>query len=343
MAGGLVSTVVRLGDISYYMHPLNLSGSHLDIPTFDRDTAAEACTILTVDDQFPTASVLQTILDDFRTKADVWSRDFIGTIIVQTTETDLQLTENDKNILRSLGANDIRLFYDGAAEVQLPQGPYSCITVSFTKPIGCTPILQNAFIAATVPDDGDGFRSLDASAYGEQFPSALTVAVPSRLYYTKSYLKGLKTGASSRAYTELYPHKEESAALVKQLIDLGFAIVGKLKTTRFADSEWPTSDWVDYHGPWNPRGDGYLTPSGSSAGSASAVSTYTWLDTFGEHQITIGGSGNFRNETHAWSRKYHRNWDTIGGFVRTATEFKTLADALYDTAETECKTYEVRS
>lgn len=138
------------------------------------------------------------------------------------------------------------------------------------------------------------FRPLDAAAYGEQFPSALTVAVPSRLYYKKTTkkpyaglrlavkdiidLKGLKTGASSRAYTELYPTKEATAETVQRLIDLGFVIVGKLKSTQFADSEWPTCDYVDYHGPFNPRGDGYLTPSGSSSGSASAISTYQWLD-----------------------------------------------------------------
>lgn len=91
-------------------------------------------------------------------------------------------------------------------------------------------------------------------------------------------LKGLKTGASSRAYTELYPTKEANAETIQRLIGLGFVLVGKLKTTQFADSEWPTRDWVDYHGPFNPRGDGYLTPSGSSAGSASAVSSYAWLD-----------------------------------------------------------------
>lgn len=138
------------------------------------------------------------------------------------------------------------------------------------------------------------FRPLDAAAYGEQFPSALTVAVPSRLYYQKTVakpyaglrlaikdiidLKGLKTGASSRAYTELHPVRNKTAEIVQRLIDMGFIVVGKLKSTQFADSEWPTCDYVDYHGPFNPRGDGYLTPSGSSSGSASAVATYHWLD-----------------------------------------------------------------
>lgn len=35
------------------------------------------------------------------------------------------------------------------------------------------------------------------------------------------------------------------------------------------------------------------------------------------------------------------NWDTVGGFARTATEFKSLAQALYGSAETEGRIYEV--
>lgn len=120
------------------------------------------------------------------------------------------------------------------------------------------------------------------------------MAVPSRLYYEKTAekpyagtrigikdiidLKGLKTGCSSRAYTSFYTKREHNAAIVQHLIDLGFVIVGKTKTTQFADSEWPTADWVDYHGPFNPRADGYLTTSGSSAGSAAATAAYDWLD-----------------------------------------------------------------
>ncbi|KAM0467068.1 hypothetical protein ACHAPV_000582 [Trichoderma viride] len=368
MAGKVVTTVVRVGDISYYMHPLALSNSQRDLLEFDRDTVAEACTMLTIDGQFPTTSELQAILEDFKTKDDVWSREFIGTIIIQTTEIDRKVTEDEKDILRSLGASDIRLFPNGVPGAQLPQGPYFLHHGQLHQAYRLYPDTADAFIVSTVPDDGDGFRSLDASAYGEQFPSALTVAVPSRLYYTKSTekpyaglriaikdiidLKGLKTGASSRAYTELYPVKEESAEIVKRLINLGFVIVGKLKTTQFADSEWPTSDWVDYHGPWNPRGDGYLTPSGSSAGSASAVSTYTWLgmslgtDTLGSIRSPSAAQGIFGMRSTLGAANttgvvpYSSNWDTVGGFARTAAEFKSLAQALYGSAETEGKIYE---
>jgi Asp-tRNA(Asn)/Glu-tRNA(Gln) amidotransferase A subunit family amidase len=91
-------------------------------------------------------------------------------------------------------------------------------------------------------------------------------------------LSGLRTTGSSRAYAELHDPKESNAVIVQHLLELGFIVVGKVKTTQFADSEWPTCDWVDYHAPFNPRGDGYLTTSGSSAGSAAAVAAYEWLD-----------------------------------------------------------------
>lgn len=35
------------------------------------------------------------------------------------------------------------------------------------------------------------------------------------------------------------------------------------------------------------------------------------------------------------------NWDTVGGFARSAAEFKSLAQALYGSAKTEGKIYAV--
>lgn len=120
------------------------------------------------------------------------------------------------------------------------------------------------------------------------------MAVPSRLYYKPTTekpfagtrigikdiidLSGLRTGASSRAYTQLYGPRSENADVVQKILELGFIIVGKLKSTQFVDSEWPTCDYVDYHAPFNPRADGYQTTSGSSSGSAAAIASYEWLD-----------------------------------------------------------------
>lgn len=65
--------------------------------------------------------------------------------------------------------------------------------------------------------------------------------------------------------------------LIIQQIDLGAIIVGKQKTAQLASAADPW-DWTDFQPPFNPRGDGYLTCSASSAGSACSIAAYEWLD-----------------------------------------------------------------
>lgn len=58
-------------------------------------------------------------------------------------------------MLRSLGASDVRLFYNGAAEAQLPQGPYFLHYGQLYQAYRLYPDTADAFIVATVPDDSD--------------------------------------------------------------------------------------------------------------------------------------------------------------------------------------------
>ena len=120
------------------------------------------------------------------------------------------------------------------------------------------------------------------------------IAVPSRVTFTDKEsrpltgmriavkdvidVEGYRTGASNRAYHALYPPKAVSSPIVDELISLGAVVIGKTKSTQFALGEEPTADWIDYHCPFNPRGDGYQTTEGSSAGSGAAVAAYDWLD-----------------------------------------------------------------
>lgn len=122
-----------------------------------------------------------------------------------------------------------------------------------------------------------------------------SIAVPSRLYYPppsaeKPFngvrlgvkdiynLTGLKTSEGNRAWYHLYPPATDTAVAVQRLVDLGAIVVGKTRTSQFANGEQPTADWVDYHDPFNPRGDGYGDPSSSSAGAGSAEASYSWID-----------------------------------------------------------------
>ena len=126
------------------------------------------------------------------------------------------------------------------------------------------------------------------------FDYVRTVAVPSRHYFTPSAekplsglriaikdiydLNGVRTAASNRAFRELYPARKKTAIVIQKLIDYGAIVVGKTKTTTFADRELATQDWIDTHSPYNPRGDGYIWGGGSSTGSATAMAAYDWLD-----------------------------------------------------------------
>lgn len=126
------------------------------------------------------------------------------------------------------------------------------------------------------------------------FGPTLSIAVPSRLYFPPdpskplhglriavkdNYdLKGVHTVASNKSFLRFRAPAEKTAPAIQDLISKGAIIVGKTKMTTFADREYSPSDWIDYYCPFNPRGDGYLVPEGSSTGSAAAVAAYDWLD-----------------------------------------------------------------
>ena len=145
--------------------------------------------------------------------------------------------------------------------------------------------VQGAFSETSIRNADGSYSVLPANVPGQ----SLAVAVPSRLYYTKTPekplagvrmgvkdifdVRGLKTSNGNRAWYGLYPAANRTAIAVQNLIDAGAVVVGKMKTSQFANGETATADWVDYHAPFNPRGDGYQDPSSSSAGPAAGAGT----------------------------------------------------------------------
>ncbi|KUJ13957.1 putative glutamyl-tRNA amidotransferase subunit A [Mollisia scopiformis] len=313
------STVVRFSDVAYYMHDVPEVGH-----TIGAGQVREPCTVIEIGNTEMSPKMLCEIIARFGRSDDVWSKEFLRSVVIQSHGRLSSLQPNGK--LHPA----YRLYPD----------------------------TSGSFIVATVPTRNPiQYKPLDAVAYGETYPSALTIAVPSRLHFTKTDeqpyagfrvgikdiidLKGLRTGASSRSYTKLYGPREQNAAVVQKLLRLGFVVVGKLKTTQFADSEWATCDWIDYHAPFNPRADGYQGPSGSSAGSAAAIATYDWLDfTIGTDTLgsirgpaTVQGIFGMRSSIGALSFDgivpYSDKFDTVGGFARDAEAFAKLSNALY--------------
>ncbi|KAL8963643.1 MAG: hypothetical protein Q9193_000112 [Seirophora villosa] len=90
-------------------------------------------------------------------------------------------------------------------------------------------------------------------------------------------VQGVKTRLGSRAFAELYPPASKTAPAVQKLIDAGANLLGISKMCSMVLKAPPTQ-CIDVSAPFNPRGDGYLSPSGGSSGQAAAVAAYEWVD-----------------------------------------------------------------
>lgn len=123
---------------------------------------------------------------------------------------------------------------------------------------------------------------------------ALGIAVPSKLAHRGDNLsplvgmrvavkdnfrlRDITTSLCSRTFQQVYPSPPASnAEIIQALLRAGAHVIGKTHMTSFAMLEHPTQ-CVDYQASFNPRGDGYLIPGGSSSGGASAVASYDWVD-----------------------------------------------------------------
>ncbi|KAH7312539.1 amidase signature domain-containing protein [Stachybotrys elegans] len=175
---------------------------------------------------------------------------------------------------------------DEHAVNNLCSGPYVWSGTCFHRIYRSYADSQSAFFSSIIhiPEDGRFIETRPTSH----------VAVPSRLYSPPRAqdrplsglrfavkdlidVAGLRTSAGSRDYYKYVAESASSAQLITHLISLGAVLIGKTKNTQFANGEDP-QEWIDYTCPWNPRGDGYQNPDTSSSGSATAISSYDWID-----------------------------------------------------------------
>ncbi|KAF8252881.1 amidase signature enzyme [Wilcoxina mikolae CBS 423.85] len=99
-------------------------------------------------------------------------------------------------------------------------------------------------------------------------------------------------------------------------------------------------NWTDYECPYNPRGDGMQSPSGSSSGSAVAVAAYDWCDfavgtdTGGSTRAPGGVNGVFANRFSTGVVSGNGVWcvaellDAIGVFTRSPQLLVTVSNSL---------------
>ncbi|KAL4795142.1 amidase signature domain-containing protein [Aspergillus venezuelensis] len=269
---------------------------------------------------------LEKAASDFARDDDVFQKGFLQAIFVnyigtgtgylspnQTTTTG---SYHDSMLIASPTYHSQEGILSANLTKHIPQGPYfiSTSTGAIYQAFRLYADHQLAFTQPALPNVEGGFMPLPAVTEGAMTQS---VAVPSRLYYTPTFekplaglrlgikdifhLKGLRTSGGNRAYHDFYPPQNETGSAVQKLIDAGAIVVGKMGTVQFANGDNPTADWVDFHCPFNPRGDGYQSPGGSSSGPAAGIASYDWLDvavgsdTGGSMRDPAGKNGVFGN------------------------------------------------
>ncbi|GKU16287.1 unnamed protein product, partial [Fusarium langsethiae] len=298
-------------------------------------------------------SDLEDAIDAYLSDDDVFSTAFLQGIYIRPADgMPLNITVSSSQASDRYGNHFIKPL--GLGE-EIPPGPYMFSTGSLGLhvPYLLYPDFQGAFHQGIVSITNGSFKPLPVSNAGF---SSQAIPVPSRLYYKPTaekpldgirvgvkdiyHIKGLKTGAGSRAYYELYPAANGTAPIVQRLIDAGAVMIGKLKTTQFAAPE-NARDAIDYQAPFNPRGDGYQEVGSSSSGPGSAVASYKWIDlalgsdTGGSIRVPAEDNGLFGNRpTHGLADLNNvvplaPQFDTPGFLARDPKLWAKACQAIY--------------
>jgi len=278
------TTVFQLNSTSYYSPDLVAATLAFE----NERTEAVPITYLSFAEPTLTAELLESTITSFLSHDDVYTEPYLSTLVLGGLGT---LSDGAHAYVTSLGCTKIYSVVD----VDLSSGPYLLHPSNAVTRVYRLYWDHNfAFVESVTEGPNGTFVPVTGLALTDAY-GALSIAVPSRLYYPLPTedkplsgkrlgvkdiydLKGVRTSGGNRAYRDLVNPAPESAAALQKLIDLGAVVIGKTKTTQFALGERPTADYVDQLAPFNPRGDGYQHPQGSSAGSGAGLASYNWMD-----------------------------------------------------------------
>ncbi|KAF3066593.1 Amidase 1 [Daldinia childiae] len=298
--------LIRLGAVSYVAIPhvkleLHQTSNKVQGPPVFELYPGEymPVIVMSIDQNSSQKSVLEEI-KLFQAEDDVFSKGFLSNIVVM--HGPVKDINRLRDTLTSLPTNAITgdwapntVLSVGSPSNSTPDGPYFLSQgLHLFEAWRLYPDTQNSFVTGIIPSTHAGslFQPLDVRLRGHRN----AIAVPSRLYSKKTPSKplagmrfsvkdnykvsGIMTTQSNRAWCELYDGKPENitADYVNTLVGLGAVLVGKTLMCSFASSEEATDQWIDFHAPFNPRGDGYQSPSGSTTGGGTSLAAYPWLD-----------------------------------------------------------------
>lgn len=352
-ASNLISTglTVQLNDVSYYISPHTHGNISIQPQLLQNASSLYGFVPVSVLTSIVSPTELPGMFSAWAAMDDVFQPAFLQAIVLADTT---WTTEQHNELKQSNLSHSIVLELSQTSK--LAKGPYFlAIATGNLHPVyRLYDDFAGAFNEALLANPDGTFQTLSA-----KIPSSatLTIGVPSRLYYEPSESKplagvrvavkdtfslaGVKSSNGNRAWYHLYPPSSTTGTAISRLIEAGAVIVGTQRVSQFATSEVATVDWVDYHSPFNPRGDGYQDASSSSSGAGASVASYEWLDaavgtdTGGSLRSPAGVNGLFGNRpSHGVVSLDHtmplsEPLDTAGFLVRDPMLWDKLQEAMY--------------
>ncbi|KAI0168748.1 amidase signature domain-containing protein [Pestalotiopsis sp. NC0098] len=251
-------STVTIGDASYFASPDSVAQLPEALEFISQAQAVSDFVPITVVDVQGSTGDLSMLLKSYLQQDDVLNQKFLQALYVKGVSSDFDL--NCSSLAASGTSIVITEQSDGVLDAEA--GPYllSKSTHALHIPYRLYSDSQGAFSQGVIPGVNGSFAAIPASLPGA---STITVGVPSRLYYLRDErplagirlgvkdlydLRGVKTGAGSRAYYDLYTEANTTAPAVQRLIDAGAVVVGKMKTTQFAMPEFAPLA-IDYQAP----------------------------------------------------------------------------------------------
>ncbi|KAJ5333569.1 Amidase [Penicillium brevicompactum] len=342
----IASSVAQVGDIAYYVP------DKVEVDKIFDGKEPRPITVVTSTDKAISAAWLNQTINDFKSKDDVYSDSFSSAFYFQGPE-GVALADDAREFFHNLKPRLVE--FAPFSSTPLPDGPYFATRYGLHRAWRLYDDFTNSFTLASVPSDESPDVYEPLAAKGGSQLGGISVAVPSRLFYTPTpekplagyrvavkdeyEINGLVTTYGSRAYAKTYPPANQTSGVIQSLIDQGAIIVGKTKLSLFAGALFTASEWTDYELPINVRADTYQIPGASSAGSGSSMAAYDWLDnTVGED---TGGSMRFPsalngvfgirsslNSTNNTATHFGP-FDAAGHFARDVDSFNTFGSAMY--------------
>ncbi|KAI7209673.1 amidase signature enzyme, partial [Hortaea werneckii] len=216
----------------------------------------------------PGYSDISALISNFTAVDDVFSPGFLENVYIQYTgmkPNGRHGWRGNGDKLPGLNGTDAVMTTHVTNGSAIPPGPYFMSSSgALYQAWRLYSDVQGAFSETLAPASDGRYSVLPANMAGQ----SLAVAVPSRLYFTKTPEKplagvrlgvkdiydvaGVRTSNGNRAWYHLYPPANVTALSVQRLVDAGAIIVGKMKTSQFANGEEATADWVDQLSPFNP-------------------------------------------------------------------------------------------